>query len=88
MQDAVTKYPEAVPLHRMTAEDIAKAIMEVLVVHYGSGLTIITDRGSQFTSDPLKSACKKLGIVKLEVLSFNPQANPIERFYRTIEAII
>jgi transposase InsO family protein len=87
-QDAVTKYPEAVPLKNITAETITKVIGEHLIARYGAGLTLISDRGTQFTSNILKSACKRLGIIKQEISSFHPQANPVERMHRSLEDII
>jgi hypothetical protein len=87
-QDAVTKYPEAVPLHNITAETVTKAVGEHLISRYGTGLKLISDRGTQFTSKLLKIACKRLGLIKVEITSFHPQANPVERLHRTLGNVI
>ena len=77
-QDGVTKFPKAVPLLDAMTETVTQAIGEHLIAQYGAGLTLISDNGHQFVSKVLKAACKKLGIIKIEITSFHPQANPIE----------
>jgi hypothetical protein len=87
-QDAVTKYPEAVPIKNISAETVTRAIGENIVSRYGAGITLISDQGTQFTSSLLKRVCNKLGIIKSEISAFHPQANPVERMHRTFTSII
>lgn len=84
MIDNQTKWPEAVCLKSIETEEICEAIMDNLVTRYGVGLTMVSDRGTQFTSRKFSEMCKKLQIVKWETSAYNPQANMVERMHQTL----
>lgn len=83
-QDAVTKFPEAWPVKNVTTETILKLFLEQILPRYGMGITIITDQGRQFTSEVLKTVCKRLRIRLKHTQSYEPHTNPVERLHRTL----
>jgi len=88
IQDAVTKYPEAWPLHVATAESIIQTLTNEFFVRYGVGQHIKTDQGRQFVSALFKRAAAKLGVITTTTQAYSPQSNPVERLHRTLEGTI
>ena len=86
--DAVTKYMEFDLLNEITAEKVTESILKTLVMRYGIGLTLITDNGRQFIANILKDCCESLGIVQSQTLAYNPRANLVERYHKTLETHI
>ena len=62
VQDELSKFLIAVPLEDQTAEQVAKAFVDKVVLIYGIPQEILTDCGSQFLGEIVKGACKLLGI--------------------------
>ena len=75
VQDELSKFLIAVPLEDQTAEQVAKAFVDHVVLIYGIPQIILTDCGSQFLSETFKSVCKLLGIKHTHSTSFRPQSN-------------
>ena len=86
--DAVTKYVELFAINNISSDTIIKILIEKIIVRYGLGLTLISDNGRQFVSETFKRVCAVLGIVKLEIIPFNPMSNPVERCHRTIKKVL
>ena len=86
--DAVTKYMEFDLLNEIMAEKVTESILKTLVMRYGIGLTLITDNGRQFIANILKDCCESLGIVQSQTLAYNPRANLVERYHKTLETHI
>lgn len=87
-QCAVTKWPEAWPLSRVTAETVLHTIATQLLPRFGTGFTLVTDRGRQFTSALFRRAAAKLGVITATTQAYEPKSNPVERMHRTIEGHI
>jgi len=64
-----------VPLEDQTAEQVAKAFVDQMVLMYGIPQIILSDCGSQFLSETFKSVCKLLGIKHVHSASFRSQSN-------------
>ena len=74
MVDKFTKWIEAKPVKTAEARPVIDFISGV-VHHYGVPHNIITDNGSNFTADEVKTWCANLGI-KLDYTSmYHPQTN-------------
>jgi hypothetical protein len=75
VQDDLSKFLIAVPLEDQTAEQVARAFVDHVVLIYGIPQVILSDCGSQFLSETFKSVCKLLGIKRIHSTSFRPQSN-------------
>jgi hypothetical protein len=75
IQDDLSKFLIAVSLVDQTAEQVAKALLDHVVLIYGIPQVILSDCGSQFLSETFKSVCKLLGIKRIPSTSFRPQSN-------------
>lgn len=75
VQDELSKFLIAVPLEDQTAEQVARAFVDHVVLIYGIPQIILSDCGSQFLSETFKSVCKLLGIKHTHSTSFRPQSN-------------
>jgi hypothetical protein len=69
VQDDVSNFLRAVLLEDQTAEQVAKAFADHMLI-YGIPQVILSNCGSQFLSDTFKSVCKLLGIKCIQSTSF------------------
>lgn len=84
-QDHFSKYPEAFALPDQKAATVAKVFVEEIICRHGTPEKLLTDQGSNFTSDLLKETCRLLDIKKIETTAYHPQSNGIvERSHQTI----
>ena len=73
----------------INAPGLAEVIIDVVVQHHGLPDSIITDRGSLFTSKFWSSLCYFLGIKRRLSIAFHPQTDgQTERQNNTIEAYL
>ena len=86
--DYATRYPEAVALKGTEKERVAEALMDIfcrIVVPR----EILSDRGTQFTSDLMKEASRLLGVKQLHTTPYHPQANGlVERFNGVLKSVL
>ena len=75
VQDYLSKFLRAVPLEDQTAEQVAKAFVDQVVLIYRIPQVIFFDCGSQFLSETFKSVCKMLGLKRIHSTSCRPQSN-------------
>lgn len=89
MIDRFSRWPEAVPIASITADDIVNAIWSTWIARFGSPRTITTDRGSQFESAIFDSFIKLLGCSRIRTTAYHPAANGIiERWHRSLKSAI
>jgi transposase InsO family protein len=69
-----TRFPEAIPLKKITAVDTAQALLQVFAV-YDVPQEIVTDNGGNFTADLMEHLLKSLTIHHNKTSPYNPQAN-------------
>lgn len=85
--DRFSRWPEAFPLKDVRAETVFREFYDGWICRFGIPNTIVTDRGSQFTSHMFHEITKNLGILHNFTTSYHPQANGlVERFHRTLKA--
>jgi len=86
--DTATRYPEAVPLRNIDAQTIAEALVDIFS-RLGIPQEILSDRGTQFTSNIMNQVCKLLGIQQKFTTPYHPACNGlVERFNGTLKNLL
>ncbi|KAL3977676.1 G protein-coupled receptor [Sarotherodon galilaeus] len=86
--DYATRYPEAFPLRRVKARQIANCLIQMFS-RVGIPKEILTDQGSNFTSNLLKEVYKLLGITGIKTSPYHPQTDGlVERFNKTLKSML
>jgi len=86
--DMATRYPEAQPLRNIEASTVADALMDIFS-RVGVPKEILSDRGTQFTSNLMKELCNIVGISQLFTTPYHPAANGlVERFNGTLKTLL
>lgn len=87
--DRFSRWPEAIPLEDITAENVAKAFYSGWVSRYGVPCSITTDQGRQFESSIFAQLNQLLGVERRRTTAYRPQTNGmIERWHRQLKASI
>ena len=73
--DYATRYPEAIPLKNIEMEHVAEALLEISRV--GFPKEVLSDRGTQFTSELRKEVTRLVSIKQLLTTQYNPKCNVI-----------
>ncbi|XP_043962798.1 uncharacterized protein LOC122825436 isoform X2 [Gambusia affinis] len=85
---ASTRFPEAVPLRRITAPMITKALVKFFSV-FGLPKVVQTDQGTNFMSRTFAQALKQLGVEHVTSSSYHPESQgALERFHQTLKAML
>ena len=75
IQDHLTKFSLAIPLKSITTISIADALLKYFICIFGAPKIILTDQGSNFTSNLMKRFAKQFRIKQYRTTAFYPQAN-------------
>ncbi|UYV62216.1 hypothetical protein LAZ67_1008247, partial [Cordylochernes scorpioides] len=85
LTDYYTKYAETKAVIDATAREVAKFLTENVILKHGAPRYMISDRGSQFTSNLVKEITKICQIQHCLTTSYHPQTNGLtERLNRTL----
>ena len=85
-RDFLTRSPDAIPLKTTTSQDVAEALLEYFS-RVGLPEVILTDRGSNFTSDLMEKLYQMLGIRGISTSAYHPQTDRmVERYNATLKA--
>ena len=82
------KWAEAYPLRNKEAETIAKALTGQLFCRFGPPLSILSDQGKEVDGRIMNEVCRLFGVAKLRTTPYKPSTNQVERFHRTMNAIL
>ncbi len=86
--DYATRYPEAIPLPSIEAERVAEALVDMFS-RLGIPEEILTDRGSQFTSEVMHEVSRLLSLRQLTTTPYHPMCNGlVERFNGTLKLML
>ncbi len=84
-RDAFSKWVEAFPLKRATAEEAVRTLEREIFARYGPPESIHSDCGRQFTSGLFTDVAKLLGIQTTTTGGYNPKGNgQVERMHRDL----
>ena len=88
-QDHFTKYVLAYVTPNQTAKTIAKFLYGGFISIFGALASLLSDRGTSFTSSIIWELCEILGIQQLQTTPYHPQTNGlVERSHQTIMHMI
>ncbi|XP_033745582.1 uncharacterized protein LOC117331096 [Pecten maximus] len=86
--DYATRYPEAVALKGIEAERVAEALVDIYS-RVGVPREVLTDQGSQFTSEVMKEVSMLLSIRQLTTTPYHPMCNGlVERYNGTLKQML
>ena len=86
--DYATRYPEAKALKNIDTETVAEALLEIYS-RMGFPEEILTDRGTQFTSDMMREINRLISIRQLTTTPYHPICNGlVEKFNGTLKLIL
>ena len=85
IQGDLSKYIVAVPIGQQDTETVARAVVEKIVLTYGTPQILQTDQGANFVSEVFRNTCKILRIKKIQSTAFHPESQgSIERSHRVL----
>ena len=86
--DYATRYPEAVPLKKITTEAVAEALLDIYS-RVGIPEEVLTDQGTQFMSECMQEVSRLLSIKGLTSTPYHPICNGlVERWNGTLKSMI
>ena len=84
--DYFSKYVELIPLKTITATKVINKIHNKIIRRYGVPAVVVSDSGSQFTSDMFQKLCNSFGIFHHASVPYHQQGNgQVERTVQTIK---
>ena len=85
MMCASTRFPEAIPLRRITAQNVSKALVKFFTM-VGLPKCVQSDQGSNFTSKVFRQVMEQLGVQCVNSSAYHPQSQgALERFHQTLK---
>ncbi|UYV77296.1 hypothetical protein LAZ67_15000399 [Cordylochernes scorpioides] len=85
LTDYYTRYAETKAVSEATVREVSKFLVEDIFLRHGAPQYLISDRGSQFTSNLMKEVMKTCKIKHCFTTSYHPQTNGLtERLNRTL----
>ncbi|XP_076049398.1 uncharacterized protein LOC143030081 [Oratosquilla oratoria] len=86
--DCATRYPEAIPLRRITAKNVVRALIH-FVTQVGLPTVVQSDQGSNFTSRLFNQVMESLGVRQSRSSAYHPQSQGVvERFHQTLKRVL
>uniref|UniRef100_A0A0K2U171 RNA-directed DNA polymerase n=1 Tax=Lepeophtheirus salmonis TaxID=72036 RepID=A0A0K2U171_LEPSM len=86
IMDRFTRWPEVILIPDITSKTIVNNFLSGLISRFEVPETIVSNRGTQFTSSLWVGVCRTLGIVSKNTTSYHLESNVlIERFHRSFK---
>ena len=84
--DMYTSWPEAIPLKSLKAEELSHAFQRVIIARHACPTKLLTDQGTNFTSNLFAKVCKKFNIEHILSSAYHHQTiGKVERFNKFME---
>ncbi len=88
-RDSFSKWVEAIPLRRATAEETVRALEREVFSRFGPPESIHSDSGRQFESALFRDVARLLGIQTTTTGGYNPKGNgAVERMHRDLGTML
>jgi hypothetical protein len=88
IMDSVTRFPEAIPLRKITTKFVVDALIQFFT-RMGLAKEIRSDQGSNFTSGLFQEVLRELGIKHKVSSAYRPQTQgALERFHQTLKTML
>ncbi|UYV84270.1 hypothetical protein LAZ67_X001713, partial [Cordylochernes scorpioides] len=85
LTDYYTKYAETKAVSEATVKEVSTFLIEHIILRHGAPRFLISDRGSQLTSNLMKEVMKMCKVKHCFTTSYHPQTNGLtERLNRTL----
>ncbi|UYV68139.1 hypothetical protein LAZ67_5003162, partial [Cordylochernes scorpioides] len=85
LTDYYTRYAETKAVSEATVKEVSTFLIEQIFLRHGAPRFLISDRGSQFTSNLMKEVMKMCKVKHCFTTSYHPQTNGLtERLNRTL----
>ena len=85
---AATRFPEAVPLRKITATSVVKALTKFFAT-WGFAKVVQTDQGTNFLSRVFKQVMKILSIEHIVSSAYHPESQgALERWHQTLKSML
>ena len=88
VKDVFSGWVEALPMRKTDSESIAEKLVNEVFARYGIPAEIKSDNGANLTSALMRDIANMLGIEHITTLTYNPRANPVERFHQDLKAAL
>ncbi|KAL5574095.1 hypothetical protein UlMin_023692 [Ulmus minor] len=84
--DYYTKWVEVEPLAKITEQNVTNFIWKHIICQFGIPQELVSDHGTQFENEKLRSICRNLGITKIFSSPAHPKSNgQVEAVNKTIK---
>ena len=87
-QCSLTRWVEAYAVKACTAANTLEILQREILSRYGWIENIHSDRGTHFTANAVRDACKVLNIPWTYTTAYNPKANRVESAHKTLGKMI
>ena len=88
IMDLSTRFPEAIPLRKITAKVVVEPLMQFFT-RYGLPKEVQSDQGSNFMSGVFQEVLRELVIKQLKSSAYHPQSQgALERYHQTLKNMV
>ena len=84
VQDSLTRWTEGFAVRSCTARTVVDVLQREILSRYGQIQSIHSDRGTHFTANYVRDACKILNIPWTFTVAMNPKASRVESAHKII----
>lgn len=85
IHDNLTKFSQAYPIANQEAETVAKVFVNEFICKFGLPKKILTDQGTNFTSNLFSSISKLFKLKHIQTTAYRPESNgALERTHHTL----